>query len=258
MVYRRVVALGSSFAAGPGIPPVLDAAAGRSGANYPHLLADAFGAELTDLTVSGATVATILDQPQRVARSTYPPQITGVPEDADLVTVTVGGNDLGYLATMLRLAWANHLRNRWLTRPLGRRLGQGAVPVRDPDVVVDGLRGIVEAVRTRAPGARVVLVDYLTVLEENTVLGPEAPFTPAQRTALRALGRRVCGAFAMAAQATGADLVAASELSAGHGVGTAQPWVNGFAANPRRVPSTFHPNADGMRAVADELVRRLA
>ncbi|SHN46695.1 SGNH/GDSL hydrolase family protein [Cryptosporangium aurantiacum] len=255
MAYRHVVALGSSFAAGPGIPPVVDATAGRSGSNYAHLLADALGAQLTDLTVSGATTATILDQSQRVARKTYPPQLSGVPADADLVTVTAGGNDLGYLATVLRLAWANRFQRSWLTRPLGNALARGPVPVRDPDVAVDGLRQVVEAVRTRAPGARVVLVDYLTILDEKA---PPAPFTEAQHKALRALGRRVSGAFAVAAQATGADLVKASELSVGHGVGSPEPWVNGFVASPRRAAAAFHPNAAGMRAIADELVRRLA
>ena len=53
--YRHVASLGSSFAAGPGIEPAADRAARRSARNYPHLLAARLGAELTDLTVSGAT-----------------------------------------------------------------------------------------------------------------------------------------------------------------------------------------------------------
>ncbi|MFG1922815.1 SGNH/GDSL hydrolase family protein [Cryptosporangium sp. NPDC048952] len=251
MPYRHVVALGSSFASGPGIPPVVDGAAGRSGANYAHLVAEGLGAELTDLTVGGATIATVLDQPQRVARKTFPPQLSGVPEGADLVTVTVGGNDLGYLATVLRLAFANRFRRRWFTRPLGNRLARGPVPVLDTDVVVEGLGTIVEAVRSRAPGARVVLVDYLTIFDEKITA---EPFDDAQHRALRALGRRVNGAFTMAAQNTGTDLIQASVLSAGHGVGTPEPWVNGFQANT----GAFHPNAAGMRAIADELLLTLA
>jgi hypothetical protein len=61
--YRHVASLGSSFAAGPGIGPVADRAARRSARNYPHLLAARLGAGLTDLTVSGATTATIIDAP---------------------------------------------------------------------------------------------------------------------------------------------------------------------------------------------------
>ncbi|GAA0253869.1 SGNH/GDSL hydrolase family protein [Cryptosporangium japonicum] len=251
MPYRHVVALGSSFAAGPGIPPVVDRSAGRSGRNYAHLVADGLGARLTDLTVSGATTATILETPQRIARTTYPPQVGGVPEDADLVTLTAGGNDLGYLATVLRLAWANRFRRHWWTRPLGDRLARGPVPVLDTDVVVERLGAIVAAVRGRAPDARVVLVDYLTIFDETITA---EPFDDAQHRALRALGRRVNGAFVMAAHATGADLIQASVLSAAHGVGTPEPWVNGF----QRSAAAFHPNAAGMRAIADELLLTLA
>ena len=62
--YRQIAALGSSFAAGPGIKPVEDFSAMRSKRDYLHLLADHLGATLIDLTVSGATTTTILDTPQ--------------------------------------------------------------------------------------------------------------------------------------------------------------------------------------------------
>src|SRR3954471_24449688 len=65
MTYRRYVALHSSYAASPGIDPVIDRAAGRSGRNYPHLPAHVLCAELTDATVGGATTATILETHQR-------------------------------------------------------------------------------------------------------------------------------------------------------------------------------------------------
>ena len=92
---RLVAALGSSFAAGPGIEPVADTGAMRSGANNAHLLATTLGADLTDLTVSGATTANILDEPQLSRTGVrYPPQVSGLPAEADLVTVTAGGNDL--------------------------------------------------------------------------------------------------------------------------------------------------------------------
>lgn len=54
------VALGSSFAAGPGIKPVLHKAAQRSGRNYAHLVAEALELHLVDVTYSGATTAHIL------------------------------------------------------------------------------------------------------------------------------------------------------------------------------------------------------
>jgi hypothetical protein len=48
--YRKIIALGSSFAAGPGIEPIEDTNAMRSSRNYAHLLADRLGANLVDLS----------------------------------------------------------------------------------------------------------------------------------------------------------------------------------------------------------------
>jgi lysophospholipase L1-like esterase len=249
--YQHVAALGSSFAAGPGIEPIVDRAAGRSGANYAHVLAERLGARLTDLTVSGATTATILEEPQRTLRRRFPPQLDGLPAEADLVTVTAAGNDLGYIGGMGRAALAGRLSHRRLTRALGQRLLTGAVPAAsDEDVerAAGGLVRIVEAARLRAPGARVVLVDYLTLLGEHVRPGGAVPFGPAELAGLRRIAARLAGAFATAAERTGADLVRASALSAGHGLGSAEPWVTGFGLG--RDAAAFHPNARGMRAVA--------
>ena len=76
--YRKIAALGSSYAAGPGVPPVVNRAAMRSGNNYSHVLSRMIGAELTDLTVSGATTSTILDAPQRVGLTKFAPQIASL------------------------------------------------------------------------------------------------------------------------------------------------------------------------------------
>ncbi|OII18442.1 hypothetical protein BIV01_02545 [Curtobacterium sp. MCBA15_013] len=74
----------------------------RSGNNYAHQLADRLGAELVDRTVSGATTANVIDTPQEVAEGvSFPPQIDGLPTNADVVTVPAGGNDLHFAGAML-------------------------------------------------------------------------------------------------------------------------------------------------------------
>ncbi len=93
---KRYVALGSSMAAGPGIPPRAKDApwrAGRSAANYPHLVAQRLGLDLVDVTYSGATTAHVLTDRQNNA----PPQVTVLDGSETLVTVTIGGNDVGYV-----------------------------------------------------------------------------------------------------------------------------------------------------------------
>ncbi|MDT7700403.1 MAG: hypothetical protein QOJ30_2728, partial [Pseudonocardiales bacterium] len=63
----KYVAMGSSFAAGPGITPVLDRSALRSGRNYAHRIAETLELDLVDVTYSGATTATILTTPRTSA-----------------------------------------------------------------------------------------------------------------------------------------------------------------------------------------------
>lgn len=254
---RHLAALGSSFAAGPGIPPVVDRGARRSGRNYAHLVAERLGAGLTDLTVSGATTRTVVDTRQRVLWRTFPPQLPQVPSGVDLVTVTAGGNDLRYLGSMVLLGHADLLSRHRLTRPLGVRMARGGVPrvsAVDVDRASQGLVDIVTGVRARAPGARVLLVDYLTILGPQTPYSRQAPFDATTRDAIRALGAAVVDAFAVAARRSGAELVAMGERSGAHVVGSAEPWVQGFTPGSA---GAFHPNAAGMSAVAEAIVEHL-
>lgn len=255
--YRHIAALGSSYAAGPGIQPVADRRAGRSARNYPHLLAERLGAQLTDLTVSGATTATITDTPQRLFTHVFPPQLQGLPADADLVTITAGGNDLRYIGSIMRFGVAGWLSARPLTRPLGDLFARGGVRQPSADSVAEAARNlarIVTAARAKAPGARVLLVDYVTVIGPATRPGPGVPFDQATLDALRQVGEKVAELFASAADLSGADLVPASERSREHALGSPQPWVTGLPSSLRGMSGAFHPNADGMRGVADAIV----
>jgi lysophospholipase L1-like esterase len=258
--YQHIAALGSSFAAGPGIDPIIDQAAMRSGRNYPHLLAAHFGAQLTDLTVSGATTATILSEPQTMMDGTrFAPQIDGLPAGADLVTVTAGGNDLRFIGSMLFAAWRKADPDSPFLAMLTAEYEEGIPDPSDADVqaTADGLARIVTEARNRAPDARVLLVDYLTVLCDASA-GVDEWFTHDEITAFRHLQDRLIEAYRTAAAQAGAELFLASALSAGHSVGTAQPWIAGLQTDLRLIAGSFHPNAAGMRAVADGIARHLA
>jgi lysophospholipase L1-like esterase len=256
--FQRIAALGSSFAAGPGIEPIVDPAAGRSGRNYASQLAERLEADLVDLTVSGATTANILDTPQQVVTGeAYPPQIEGLPADVDVVTVTAGGNDLSFLGAMLYFAWQRLVPDS-PTIEMMKSTMPGGVPVPTEGSVeqaTSGLVRVVEAARAQAPGARVVLVDYLTILDETS--RGAGLFSEDQLDQLLVIQSAVARAFAVAAARTGAELVRASALSAGHALGSAEPWVQPFYRDPARTGASFHPNDAGMTAIAAELERVL-
>lgn len=255
--YQHMVALGSSFAAGPGLKPVADAGAFRSERNYAHLVAQALGATLTDATVSGATTQTILEVPQRLLVHKFEPQIGAVRPGTDLVTITAGGNDIAYLSAVLRTAVLDRLGRIPIAGGLARRQRKRRVltaPTGEEVLAaVEGLRRIVDEVERRAPGARTVLVDYVPVFDPGTAPGPQVPFTVPEIDHFRKTAATLSAAFAQAAALTGADLVPASAYPSGHATGTADPWVFGR----RPFWSAFHPTEQGMRAVADRILSHL-
>ncbi|MDT0275214.1 SGNH/GDSL hydrolase family protein [Blastococcus goldschmidtiae] len=253
-----VVSLGSSFAAGPFIPPVVDADAGRSGRNYPHLAAARLGAELVDLTVSGATTATILDEPQTtMSGKVYAPQIEGVPRNADVVTITAGGNDLNYTGSMLFAAFRRLDPAHPVNRFLAPRFPDGLQEPSDEMVAraETGLVHIVEGVSARTEKARIVLVDYLMVLGGGT--SGAAWFDDAERDLFLRMRTMLEDAYVGAAERSGAELLCMSHVSRDHGLDSAEPWVRGLLTDPASSAASFHPNALGMARVAEELVRLL-
>jgi lysophospholipase L1-like esterase len=257
--YAEVVALGSSFAAGPGIPPIEDRLAGRSRLNYAHLVAERLNARLVDATVAGATTATLLHDRQRVLWKRFPTQIDAVTSAADLVTITAGGNDLGYLGSIIDAALRNRLAALALARPIRRRLTRrselpAAVQV---DGAAAGLTEVVEEARHRAPGARIVLVGYLPIFGAETQPGPAVPFGRSEIDHFRALADLLSTAYDRAGRDAGAEVIRATDYDPGHALGSAEPWVFGLA-RATKISSSFHPNGAGMAHLADVIIDRLA
>jgi lysophospholipase L1-like esterase len=254
---NRYVALGSSMAAGPGIRPRAAGApwwSGRSARNYPHLLAERLKLDLVDVTFSGATTAHVLADRQRG----QPPQIAALDGSESLVTVTIGGNDVGYVPLLTAAALPRSARR---VPMLGGRISElldGDTRERALGEVFDPLCAVGRAVRERAPRARIYFVDYLTMLPPAG-----APAPPLSR-ADADLGRRVAGTLerltADAAAATGCEVVSAAAASRQHHAWSADPWTTQPArygvALPGR-PAPLHPNGAGMSAVADLVAAQL-
>ena len=239
----RYVALGSSMAAGPGIRPGAPGApfgSGRSARNYAHLVAEQLDLNLLDVTFSGATTAHVLAERQRGAR----PQIEALDGSEELVTITIGGNDVGYVPLLMAAMFPRPAR---LLPAIGA-LFDRAARERALDGVGDSLRAVGAAVRERAPRARVVFVDYLTLLPPDGT--PAPPLSAADAELGRHVAARLEEATAAAAQATGCELVPAGQASRQHHGWSAEPWAVGAGWPLPWRPAPFHPNAAGMRSVA--------
>ncbi len=245
------------MAAGPGIPPRDKDAplrAARSAANYPHLVARRLGLDLVDVTYSGATTADVLTDRQ----NGEPPQIHALDGSEELVTVTIGGNDVGYVPLLTAAGLPRAVRS---VPVLGGRLRELLDPTaRDRALVQVGesLKEVGHTVRRRAPQASVLFVDYLTVLPPA---GEDAsPLTGVDA----ALGRRVAATLerltSEAAAETGCKVVRASDASREHHAWSKDPWTTkpsrfGLPIPGRPFPA--HPNGAGMRAVADLIIEQV-
>ncbi|GAA3102451.1 lysophospholipase L1-like esterase [Kribbella aluminosa] len=256
----RYVALGSSFAAGPGISPIVDPPAGRSGNNYAHLVASELGLDLVDVSYSGATTAHLLDTRQDDA----PPQLDALTADTALITITCGGNDLEYVGTFLRGSSLNTIARpaTILGRRVANRIRARVSYLKDDasyQAVTDSLTTVVERARERSPEARILLVDYLSLVGPATRPRLDVPLNEEQLPSIAMMADGLAASFAKAAAATGADLIAASEASRDHAIGSAEPWTTRFTMLPPNLGGfvPYHPNAAGMRAVADLILAAL-
>ncbi|RYP89330.1 hypothetical protein DL769_000085 [Monosporascus sp. CRB-8-3] len=243
----HIVQIGSSFAAGPGIPPVANSKAMRSGANFACLLSRRINAELTDLSVSGATLLNLTSEPQ----DDFPPQIDSMPKDADVVLVLGGGNDIGYIGGMFQ----DTLSSSWLGMAAAWLLGKSAPPGDDLDTDALAARyGIVlDAIHSKVPKAKVIVVEYLTMLGPDVRPGVDVAFTPDRVEHHRAVKAKLLEATVKATEerAPWCERVSVDKPSRGHGIGSKDPWVNGFSWKLFHAGSAYHPNANGMKAVSE-------
>ena len=97
------MALGDSYTAGPDIPDQTGVTAGcdQSSSSYPHLVARSLRLELTDMSCGSATIAS-LSAPESTGEGTNPAQLSALSAATTLVTLGIGGNDVGWSAVITR------------------------------------------------------------------------------------------------------------------------------------------------------------
>lgn len=237
------VSMGSSYAAGLGIAPYQDGAparCARSTRNYASQLAAKRGLALVDVGCSGAKTSAIL-QPW----GELPAQIEAVTADTALVTVTIGGNDIGLVGGLYGAS----------CRKLGEASCAPATAPTEGDYAAlkTSMTGMVAAIRERAPKARIVLIEYPTILPPQGSCAA-TPLSDADADAARAKAARLLAVTREAAAAGGATVITTSEFTRGHDACAAEPWMNGYPA-PGAAP--YHPNRAAMTAIAQALDKAL-
>jgi len=262
MTRLRIAALGSSFAAGPSIEPLDNLPAQRSERNYAHQVASRLNADLTDLSVSGATLLNILHEPHTVRTGElFPPQLGSLPPDTNIVTLTAGGNDLGYSAGMIydSVMADPDEEMRDVVEGLLQPPASTTTVVDDARQLTERFVAVIDGITAVAPKAKIYLVEYLAVFGPASRTGAGTPLAQEAIGRYREQARRLAQAYRDAARARpGVECVTVAEESEGHCVGSQSPWVTGFSMEMLvEGPVPYHPNLAGHEAVAELLLRRM-
>ena len=254
------VALGDSYTAGPLIPDQTGSPAGclRSTHSYPFLVAAGSGAAtFTDVSCQGATTAD-MTHAQSVPLGTNPPQDKALSAVTTLVTLQIGGNNIGFSDIII------HCTTLSLTDPFGSpckdyytsggtdRL-RAKINAAAPKVAAD-LQGI----HADAPDARVLLVGYPVILPNSgDGCWPLVPIAYGDVPYLRGVEKALNSMLAAEAAANNATFVDTYTASIGHDVCQAPgtKWVEGLIPTSPAVP--FHPNMLGEQEMARQVLAAL-
>ncbi|MBO0926235.1 SGNH/GDSL hydrolase family protein [Cellulomonas sp. zg-ZUI199] len=219
----RVVydALGDSYASGYGVPPYAEC--GRSQGAYAVQLDGRQRLRLDDFVAcAGATTTSLVSGGQLAA----------LDAETDLVTLTIGGNDVGWSTAVVAC--------------LGGTDAQctGAVAVVDARITgeLPALLDTVYAqVAAAAPNARVVVTGYPRLFSPEH--GPYLAASPAELTCLNAAADTLDTVIAAAATRAGFRFVDVRQRFEGHGANSPDPWILGPSD-----PGAFHPTIEGYEA----------
>ncbi|MEU3374820.1 SGNH/GDSL hydrolase family protein [Streptomyces sp. NPDC006660] len=270
--FHEYVALGDSWSADVTVLGIdatyAPAGCAQSTWNYPKQVARRLGvAVFRDATCGGATTAE-MTAPQDVGRfpllaeGVNPAQFDRLTPTTDLVTVGIGGNDIGLAAAVVGCVdpvpapLAGPCRARYT-----RADGTDVMSHRIADTesrITDVLAGI----RRRSPHATILVVDYLAGVATDHGCYPLVPIHDEDLAWFGARLKELNGMLARAAAQGGASFVDTYRGSRGHDVcepiGTR--WVEGLvplSTNPPGLAVPFHPNRSGADHQAATVLEKL-
>ncbi|MEU4382443.1 SGNH/GDSL hydrolase family protein [Micromonospora echinofusca] len=216
-------ALGDSYASGTGTREYYSDSGScqRSRHSYPVLSAARIGATLTFPACAGATVSGVLNG-----------QLGSLNASTNHVTVTAGGNDIGWSSVILQCAlpWPatcwSHIDN-------AENLIRNTLPGR-LDQLYSRIRGL-------APNARVAVIGYPRLFngEECNLI---ARISPGEQAELNAAADLLATTIRSRAVAHGFTFLDARGPFTGHAVCDDVEWLNG-TSNP--LGESYHPNRAG-------------
>lgn len=186
--------------------------------------------------------------PKRTSAGTNPPQLDALSDATRVVSLQIGGNDIGFASIIQGCASASPFGH-----PCRDRYTAGGVDQIDARIAATApkVAQVLRGIRARAPQARVLVVDYAAILPDSGYgCWPQVPVAWADVPYLRGKEKGLNAMLAQQAAAEGATFVDDYAPSVGRdacrssGTRWVEPLVPATAAAP------FHPNARGEAGIA--------
>lgn len=250
----KYVALGDSYTSGPLIPTQSGGLCLRSNHNYASLTAAATGASLTDASCSGATTVEMTHAQADDGITINQPQLDSVTASTGLVTLGIGGNDIGFIDIIETCAEES------LTNPFGSPCtahytsGGTDQLAAEISAAAPKVGAVLAQIRSRAPQAKVYVVGYPDILpEHDDGCWPIVPIAYGDVAFLRQTEKELNSMLAAEAASYGDGYVDTYTPTIGHDVCQAvgTKWIEGLVPSSPAAP--FHPNALGEAAMARAL-----
>lgn len=186
------------------------------------------------------------------------PQVDALNEDTSLVTLSIGGNDLGFADVIKDCAlngergvpFMDTCQEKW-----DQELDQRLIDLK-PELVA-----LYEDIKKRSPNARIIVMGYPPLFNEppseplsNLLFVEDQLWMNSKATMLNAMLREAC-------REAGVEFIDPTSAFIGHGVGSDDQWINdldwGGPGLALTDPGSFHPNALGHDAMAQLLQEQL-
>jgi len=235
-----LAALGDSYSSGEGNPPFIPGggACDRSSEAWPVLLGkqDPAISPVADIACSGAESTALTGafkgQPAQVT------QLQNMKQEPDLVTLTMGGNDVGFASVLRDCYLHNCVKDHRLEH------AQADINKESGTLVAD-----YHAIKKAAPDATVVVVGYPRIFPPTEAAQTQchAWLADNERAGLNHLTDSLDQVIASAAQKAGVKHVSNLTTLQGHELCTDHPWVYpiGLSGGDNR----GHPTIPGQKAI---------
>lgn len=241
------IAMGDSRASGAfySLNPAYFNGCKRSTLNYPRYVAMmTLPRHFVDTSCSGAQSVHLYRQPQHTPGGTKPIQLNSVPRDAQLITVSIGGNDMQWMAVLNQCKISRPFTDR-RCRHSARLENEVRTRIqRMEDRVTPALR----AIRKKAPRAQIIVVGLGGFIGNNGCW-PLVPLSDPDARWMRQVFNRANDALARATRKVEGTFVDANRGSAGHDAcNVVNPWYE--SALSKKIALPYHVNQAGSLAIA--------